>query len=137
MKLRLAAGVSLIVATSLLSGLKLNDPMDRVLERLTGIREITPSDQTLYIDRVKQMKTVLPQRGVVGYGEDTGNVIERYLLTQLALAPLLVDRASEHLFVVGSFEDPTYAQKIAPRVGLRIVKDFGGGLVVLTRAPQR
>jgi hypothetical protein len=137
MRLRLATGVFLIVFTSLLSGLKLNDPMDRVLERLTGIAEITPNDQTLYMDRVKQLKPVLPKRGVIGYVSYEPEPVERYLLTQLALAPLIVDRASEHLYVVGSFEDPASIPKIARRAGLRVVKDFGGGLVVLTRAPQR
>jgi hypothetical protein len=96
--------------------------------------------------RFAGLRTMLPARGVVGYlghPEPVGATpreanaaallhFRRYLLAQYSLAPLLLIENTDPEFVVGNF-DPGAAHP-AP-AGLRVVRDFGDGLVLFRRSP--
>jgi hypothetical protein len=98
-----------------------------------------------YERRFAELRTMLPPRGVVGYlghPEPTGATprdsnaaallhFRRYLLAQYTLSPLLLIESTEPEFVVGNF-DPGTGRPTT--VGLRVVRDFGDGLVLLRRA---
>ena len=98
-----------------------------------------------YERRFQELRSVLPARGVVGYlghPEPTGATpreadaaallhFRRYLLAQYALAPVLLIESSGPELVVGNF-DPA-ALPPAP-AGLRVVRDFGNGLVLFRRS---
>jgi hypothetical protein len=104
--------------------------------------EISANDR-----RFEKLRAVLPVRGVVGYlghPEPTGATprqanaaallhFRRYLLAQYALAPVVLIESTELEFVVGNF-DPG-ALPPAP-AGLRVMRDFGDGLVVFRRAGE-
>ena len=81
--------------------------------------------------RFAALRKELPQRGVVGYVGETGAdvvVVADYYLAQYALAPLVVDRSANHPLVVGNF--PSGAPAQPPSENLRLVKDFGGGVLL-------
>ncbi len=81
--------------------------------------------------RFAALKAALPQRGVVGYTGESGTdavVLADYYLTQYALAPLVVDRSPNHALVVGNFPSGRPAQ--SPSENLRLVKDFGNGVLL-------
>ena len=84
--------------------------------------------------RFGALKALLPERGVVGYlGETGAAALGDYYLTQYALAPVVVDSSPNHRLVVGNF---TGSQTGSPALGprsenLRIVKDFGDGVLLL------
>lgn len=98
-----------------------------------------------YERRFAELRTMLPARGVVGYlghPEPAGATpreanaaallhFRRYLLAQYALAPVLLIESAQPELVVGNYErgatPPTPA-------GLRMVRDFGDGLVLFRRA---
>jgi hypothetical protein len=98
-----------------------------------------------YEARFAGLRTLLPVRGVVGYlghPEPAGATpheanaaallhFRRYLLAQYSLAPLLLIESADPEFVVGNF-DPGVAHP-AP-AGLRVVRDFGDGLVLFRRS---
>ena len=81
--------------------------------------------------RFAALRAALPERGVVGYAGETGAdavVTADYYLAQYALAPLVVDRSPNHALVVGNF--PSGAPAQPPSDHLRLVKDFGGGVLL-------
>ena len=82
--------------------------------------------------RFSALKAALPERGVVGYiGEPGTPALADYYLTQYALAPLVIDHSSNHALVVGNF--PAAPALNAPLDDLRLVKDFGDGVLLFAR----
>jgi hypothetical protein len=100
-----------------------------------------PDEVTLYEVRLRELKQVLPARGVVGYVSDsTGDAerpesdqarrsFKRYLLTQYALVPVVVVRSVNADRVVGDFEP---SGGFRPP-GFTAVRDFGAGVVLFNR----
>jgi hypothetical protein len=98
---------------------------------------------SLYERRFQELRTVLPEGGVVGYqghpdlttalpGQGLAHLhVRQFLLTQYALAPVLLIEGTEPEFVVGNF-DPG-AVPLPPQ-GLRVVRDFGNGVVLFRRS---
>jgi hypothetical protein len=100
-----------------------------------------------YERRFAELRTMLPPRGVVGYlghPAPTGATprdsnaaallhFRRYLLAQYTLSPLLLIESTEPELVVGNFDPGVGMPRTA---GLRVVRDFGDGLVLLRRAGQ-
>ena len=95
--------------------------------------------------RFAALRPLLPAHGLVGYLSDlkpTGatpvdsnaaalNHFRRYLLAQYALAPALLIEGTEPELVVGNFDSGT--APTAP-AGLRVVREFGDGLVLFRRS---
>lgn len=80
--------------------------------------------------RFAALKKELPTRGVVGYLGDSGDsATADYYSTQYALAPLIVDRSTNHELIVGNFRGARQSQLPST---LQVVKDFGNGVVLLT-----
>ncbi|MBZ5685821.1 MAG: hypothetical protein LAP86_12385 [Acidobacteriia bacterium] len=81
------------------------------------------------------MKTRLPATGVIGYiGESGNSSTPDHYLTQYALAPLVVDRSTHHAIVIGNF--PLSPPSNLPP-NLRLVKDFGSGVLLLAGEDAR
>ena len=92
-----------------------------------------------------ELRTVLPGHGVVGYierprpagatpGDSTSEALlrfRRYLLAQYFLAPVLLVKNTEPELVVGNF-GPGPAPEMP--AGLRVIRDFGDGLVLFRRS---
>ena len=82
-------------------------------------------------ERFAALKTMLPESGIVGYVGETGPAADgSYYLTQYALAPLVVDRSPNHALVVGNFATSQVSQSAVDN--LRLVKDFGNGVLLFT-----
>ena len=95
--------------------------------------------------RFAALRPLLPVHGLVGYLSDPElagatprdsnaaalRQFRRYLLAQYALAPALLVKGTEPELVVGNFDPGT--TPTAPG-GLRIVRDFGDGLVLFRRS---
>jgi hypothetical protein len=82
-------------------------------------------------ERFRALKAELPQRGVVGYIGETGNLaVGDYYLAQYALAPVVVDRSGNHPLVVGNF--PAGSPPGDETLSLHVVKDFGGGVLLFS-----
>jgi hypothetical protein len=80
--------------------------------------------------RFAALKVHLPASGVVGYIGETGDsATPDYYLAQYALAPLVVDHAPNHTFVVGNF--PSSRPTQVP-TNLRLIKDFGNGVMLFS-----
>lgn len=85
--------------------------------------------------RFAALKTELPQRGVVGYVGETGNLaVGDYYLTQYALAPLVVEHSSNHAIVVGNF--PSGVASGLP-ANLQLTRDFGDGVLLFSNKDAR
>lgn len=84
--------------------------------------------------RFARLKAALPQRGVIGYVGDAGESgVAPYYLAQYALAPLVLDRSPHHPFVVGNFSSSAPATTFE---NLRLLKDFGGGVLLFAGEDQ-
>jgi hypothetical protein len=102
-------------------------------------RQVDPI--TRYERRFSVLKRVLPQRGVVGYtsglppGEFVSEDFKRFLLTEYALAPLVIVNDTGPQLVIGNF-DPDRIRSTPALPGLEIVRDFGDGLRLLRKASR-
>ena len=78
--------------------------------------------------RFAALKAALPSRGVIGYiGEPGNSGIADYYLAQYALAPLVLDRSTNHPLVVGNFPaSPVQASSNT----LHLQRDFGSGILL-------
>jgi hypothetical protein len=87
-------------------------------------------------ERFAELKTMLPESGIVGYAGESGPAADgSYYLAQYALAPLVVDRTPNHALVVGNFATSQVAQSAVEN--LRLVKDFGNGVLLFAAKDQR
>ena len=93
---------------------------------------------TRYEGRFRELRSLLPSRGVIGYVGDvqpeqyTSEDFKRFLLTEYALAPLLVVNDTMPDLVVGNFTpDRTPTQ---PPPGFQLVRKFDDGIWLLRRA---
>ncbi len=89
---------------------------------------------SLYEQRFRLLRPLLPRRGVVGYVsdrlEDEDAWYRGWYLTQYALAPVIVVRGTNQPLIVGNFHaaigrDWFEAQRVA------LVKDLGQGVLLL------
>lgn len=98
--------------------------------------------------RLADLREVLPARGVVGYATD-GRVgqgfanldaLQDYFMTQYSLAPIIVLSNLEADLIVGNFSEtrPDLAElnREGREGGLQLLQDFGGGVVLFTRAAR-
>jgi hypothetical protein len=96
---------------------------------------------TRYERRFSGLKRVLPQRGVVGYSsglppqEFGSEDFKRFLLTEYALAPLVIVNDTGPQLVIGNF-DPKRIRSAPALPGLEMVRDFGDGLRLLRKASR-
>jgi hypothetical protein len=87
-------------------------------------------------ERFAELKTMLPESGIVGYVGESGPAADgSYYLAQYALAPLVVDRSPNRALVVGNFATSQVAQSAVEN--LRLVKDFGNGVLLFAAKDQR
>ena len=84
--------------------------------------------------RFAALREALPQRGVIGYIGQSQDSVGYYYLAQYALAPLIVDFSQNHPLVVGNF--PTAPPQNLP-VNLKLLRDFGNGVLLLTNEDAR
>jgi hypothetical protein len=139
MSLRIAAGIALLIATSLFSGESQTSPAPELFQERTGAQQIGRDLATAYLFHAKSLKLYLPAHGVVGYVTDDPSLANHYklLLIRHALAPLVVEKNVLHQFVVGNFMDGRARDKIARQDELRVIKDFGYGLVLFRGSAGR
>ena len=94
---------------------------------------------TRYERRYRELKLALPRRGVIGYVSGAGpfgtEEFRRYLLTEYALAPLVVINDTTPDLIVGNFH-PDSVPAGPPSPGLQLVRDFGDGVWLLRRTSR-
>lgn len=72
----------------------------------------------------------------VGYVTDepaTADWFTDFFRTQYALAPTLVDDSTDHELIVGNLRDPSSLADILRTKDLRVISDYGNGVVLLSR----
>jgi hypothetical protein len=108
----------------------------RILREAPNPAHLSQDDISKRSDqRFAAVKMRLPASGVVGYiGESGDSSSPNYYLTQYALAPIVVDRSTHHAIVIGNF--PLSPPSDLPP-SLRLVEDFGGGVLLLAGKDAR
>ena len=96
------------------------------------------------VERFRGLAAALPSNAVAGYISDvplsdaTGQVL--FGAARYALAPVLLtdpDSGSRPEWVVGNFVRPADPVRVAAEHGLRVVTDFGNGVVLFRRDARR
>jgi len=86
---------------------------------------------TRYERRFEALRAELPPDSVVGYVTDQKpNPADHCLITQYALAPVIVKWTVKADLVVGNFHDRTRMGEIARKEGLVLIRDFGNGVAL-------
>lgn len=99
---------------------------------------------TLWERRLRRVKPLLPESGVIGYVSDwdvpdadislKDQQIE-YLLSQYTLAPLVLERGTNHEIVFGNFtngDDPNRMAKIEETLEIELILPFSNEFFVFT-----
>ena len=103
-----------------------------------GVLDAAKADSiTSYERRYRDLKQALPRQGVIGYvsgAEQFGTEeFKRFLLTEYALAPLVLINDTTPDLIVGNFH-PDSVPSGPPAPDLRLVRDFGDGVWLLRKA---
>jgi hypothetical protein len=95
--------------------------------------------------RLAPLKDVLGSERIVGYVtdrtaptdvSDVNDATAAYYKTQYALAPVVVERGTDHRFVIAECtKTPPAAESLCP--GARVALDLGGGTFLLERPDVR
>jgi hypothetical protein len=127
---------AVVVALIAISALSANvGELKRILE---APPQPTADKISGYEERFGRLKTVLPRHGIVGFVTDARDYLETYkrrFLAGYVLAPVIVARDADWPLVIGDFKDPA-SMKPMTDGALRVLEDFGGGLVLLTPEEQ-
>jgi hypothetical protein len=88
--------------------------------------------------RLAGVMKAIPRTAVVGYFSDAGNgstaALAMFNSARYTLAPRLLVEGTDRDWVLGNFTKPADYAAIASERGLRVVQDFGNGVVLLGRA---
>lgn len=95
-----------------------------------------PDSITEFTSRFSTLRTMLPNRGVIGYITDPGvspadaNAKAEFYLTQYALAPVIVSASPDSHYVIGNFHQPISTGSLQDR-GFKLIREFGSGIALL------
>ena len=88
--------------------------------------------------RYEGLRAALPPDAVIGYISDLRPEDARstllFLGAQYALAPRIVVDDDRHEWVLGNFSVPADFAALGANRGLRLVRDFGNGVILYRRA---
>lgn len=93
---------------------------------------------TRYERRFRGLRRALPAQGVIGYVSGAGpegfttEDFRRFLLTEYALAPLVLINDTAPELIVGNF-NPDSTPSAPPAPDLQLVRDFGDGVWLLRK----
>ncbi|OGI25816.1 MAG: hypothetical protein A2287_06765 [Candidatus Melainabacteria bacterium RIFOXYA12_FULL_32_12] len=98
---------------------------------------ISGKQDIIFFDRrFSLVKSFLPPGSVVGYISDSYKSDNMdYFLTQFALNPLIISNKSNNEIFIGNFRSVNY-RNICLNNGFEIIKDFGGGVILLRKKSQ-
>ena len=92
---------------------------------------------TSYERRYRELRQALPHQGVIGYIHGTEQFgtdeFKRFLLTEYALAPLVLINDTTPELIVGNFH-PDSVPAAPPAPNLQLLRDFGDGVWLLRKA---
>lgn len=87
--------------------------------------------------RLKNLRSLLPPRGLVGFAQDTSleNVekLREFYLTQYALAPLILVQNGEETMEVANFKDDLSLKRWLAGKNFGVLKDDGNGVAILQK----
>jgi len=92
--------------------------------------------------RFDDVKILLKNEHIIGYTDEAfgpidyrdGKRFEPYYLAQYALAPLILEAdITSYRYVLGNFKEDFFYQNIAGKTGLRVVQNFGNGVVLFEK----
>ena len=96
-----------------------------------------PFQVSAAFQRLDPIRAAVPENAVMGYLADTepGNGVETamFLAAQYVLAPRLIEKNQAHEWVLGNFTRPGDFAAMGSTKSLRLVRDFGGGVVLFSR----
>jgi len=129
--IRVKGGVLLLCVSALFYSVE-------ICRRTHILTKVPPDSDTLNEIRLAPVKKQLPSQGVIGYVSDDSRIEEsvawrRYAMTQYALAPLIVERTTEHKLIVGVFKDPDTIPTVAASKNLRVTQIFDEGVVLFQK----
>lgn len=135
-----------LIALGLIIFLAVQSPLLIFLFEFKTLRTIFHSDFnhraddiSAYEQRFASIKADLPAAGVIGYLSDPDQEESQaqydYYLTQYALAPLIVDDAIDHQFVIGNFPEGMNVNSY-PANELILVRDYGQGIILFQAKPR-
>src|SRR5215208_1326250 len=130
--LRVTAGVLLLCVSAVVYSVE-------ICRRTHVLTKEPPDNISLREMRLAELRKRLPARGRVGYVADESDRLDtprawrRFATTQYSLAPVILERTTEHELVVGVFDDPGAIPAVSAGGGLLVVEEFGGGVVLFKK----
>ncbi len=122
-------GILLIILSALMSNLFMS------WKEIEQFRNSPKEDDiTAYEKRFKNIKTLLPPQGVVGYITDltdqSAQWYKEYFLTQYVLSPVIVTNETSRHLVIGNFHKPINWHRLFSDTHLVLLREFGGGVIL-------
>lgn len=93
----------------------------------------------MQVQRLGPVLAAVPQDAVMGYLTDApSGVVDAAMFdgALYTLAPRLLERGADHAWVLGNFTRPGDFEAVARSHGLRLVQNFGNGVVLFRKDGQ-
>lgn len=110
------------------------------VDGLTGDDMVTAWDK-----RLRKVRNILPEYGTIGYMADwdipgykygSSDQEVEFLLAQYTVAPLVLERGSDHDLILGNFSDngdPQKMENVQKQLGLRIIQPYSNEIFLMER----
>jgi hypothetical protein len=102
-------------------------------ERSAGTDIITAFDSRFAPLKARLSAERCREIGYVTDEPENADWFTDFFRTQYALAPILVDDSTDHGLIVANLRDPSTVASILRTKHLRIISDYGNGVVLLSR----
>lgn len=100
---------------------------------------------TAWDKRLRKARNILPEYGTIGYVADwdipgykygSSDQEVEFLLAQYTLAPLVLERGTDHNLILGNFSDngdPQKLENVQKQLGLKIIQAYSNEIFVMQR----
>lgn len=102
---------------------------------LFTIRNPIPDSIGNFEQQLTDLRRDLPPRGVVGWISDRPYVRTNLKFAQYSLAPVILAEDGRRDLVIGHFYEQSAGRKLMETWNLETAHDYGGGVMLLRRAP--
>jgi hypothetical protein len=130
---RIALSLLLVV----LAGLAIYSSIRDYQTASAAARDLNGDDMvTAWDRRLRKVRSILPESGVIGYVADwdipgytygSSDQEVEFLLAQYTVAPVVLQRGTDHNLILGNFSDngdPTKIDKVQEQLGIKLLQAY-------------
>ena len=132
LNVRIVIALTLIILVGLFSTVQLNKPIEKILQKFSGISEVKPNELNAIFIQGRSLKIELPPYGSIHYDTDDP-IAERSIILYHAFAPLFLEKNTAHMWWIVRYQTPQFKTQLIKKYQLKQAQELGQSLALLKR----